>query len=110
MTDEDAAVARQVASIWERMRPKALERLAEVRAALEMLSSGSVVEEQRASAESMAHKLAGALGTYGFPRGSEVARQAEFALADPASLDAGSLRDLLASLDAVADEIGGSHA
>lgn len=105
MTAEEQEAARAIALIWERVRPQALQRLKEVKAAIASIAAGSLAEESRGSAESAAHKLAGALGSYGFTEGSEAARRAELALEHPTSIDPGDLADIEAALDAVIAQI-----
>jgi hypothetical protein len=72
VTPEQALVAR----LWERYAGVAADRVTVLERAAEALADGTATDQQRLEARSAAHKLSGALGTYGRP-GSEVARQVE---------------------------------
>jgi len=82
--EEDAAQAA-IRAIWEQHRTGVLERLDVLDRAVTALMTGSLDEELRAEAEREAHKVAGSVGTFGFARASERARELELALAGPAS-------------------------
>jgi HPt (histidine-containing phosphotransfer) domain-containing protein len=56
-------------------------------------------EEQRGLANSTAHKLAGALGMYGYDEGTRIARELELML-NAANPDAAQFRGLIADLRA----------
>lgn len=72
-------MAAALARMWEKFLPEIDARLKilEEAAAANPLSS-----ELQAAAHSAAHKLAGSLGMFGLHRGTELARQAELALAE----------------------------
>ena len=63
-----------LAAIWQRSRPQVLERLALLEQAA---AAHTLPETLRHEAASTAHKLAGTLGMFGFPQGTELARQLE---------------------------------
>ena len=67
-----------ITQIWSQFRDSAFERLA----VLEMVaaSAGQLSDELQKSARSSAHKLAGSLGSFGFPEGSRIAKQIEILL------------------------------
>lgn len=67
--------------MWARFAHLADERVAAMEAYVSAAHSGSQTEEQRASAESAAHKLVGALSSYQRP-GSDEAARAERLLID----------------------------
>lgn len=67
--------------MWSRSRPTVERRLATLERAAEAASTGSLAHEALSTAEADAHKLAGALGTFGFPEASDLAREAELELA-----------------------------
>lgn len=73
--DRDLTAA--LAQLWERRRDGFAARVQRVEAAVAALLRGTLEEPLRAEAEAEAHKLAGALGTFGVPRGSELARELE---------------------------------
>lgn len=80
------ALADAVARLWERSRPALLERLATVERAAEGARRGALRGPERHAAEREAHRLAGSLGTFGYPRGSEIAFEMERMLASGARL------------------------
>lgn len=89
-------------AIWVEARPRILDRLAALESAATAAVAGEMTEEQRAHAESEAHKLAGSLGMFGFDEGSRVALEIEQTLeAQPpaASQLAEQVQALAAALD-----------
>ncbi len=86
-----------LAALWARNRPLVDDRLAELDQAAASAEAGALGEEQREEAADTAHKLAGSLGMYGFPHGTQVARQIELLLDYPKP-DAEQLRQLIAEL------------
>lgn len=97
--DDSASVA---ARVWSRVRPLAIERVERVRVALEELAAGALVPGGRAEAHADAHKLAGSLGTYGYPEGSEIARRAEVLLDEDARGDQVERKEATALASALA--------
>jgi HPt (histidine-containing phosphotransfer) domain-containing protein len=63
--------------LWKQSLPQMIERIDAVDAAVAALAGGSLTVDQRAAANSAAHKLAGVLGTFGLTRGTVLAREAE---------------------------------
>ena len=118
MTDLSAGLR----AIFEKNREEFQARLETLEEAVAAILAGSLDEALRASAESDAHKLVGALGTFGLPRGSELAGELELrfarrpspVLADDAHLAKciGALREELDGHTAVlaASEAGGAGA
>lgn len=81
----DPATAALVAELWERFRGVAEARVAVLE---RLLAAGEDASpDLRAEAVGAAHKLAGALGTYGRP-GSDAARALEHLLRDGGDLAA----------------------
>ena len=74
------------------------DRLAQLDAASEAAATGTLTDVLREDAASTAHKLAGSLGMFGYPRGTEFARKIEVLLNEPGPADALSLRELTSSL------------
>ena len=85
MTNTDAAdkTSSALAALWLRNRPLLEERLTTLHHAAEAAAVGSLTEELREDAADTAHRLAGSLGMYGFPRGTRIARQLELLLDYP---------------------------
>ncbi|MDB4947691.1 MAG: two component transcriptional regulator, winged helix family, partial [Gemmatimonadetes bacterium] len=76
------AVSAALAAVWERAMPTIFARIETVEKAVKaMLATGSVPRELREDAEREAHRLAGALGTFGSHEGTRLARSIESALA-----------------------------
>jgi HPt (histidine-containing phosphotransfer) domain-containing protein len=72
----DTEMARLIHTLWERNQDQIQNRL-------QLLDSAAAAnrddmgEELRSEAREIAHKLAGSLGMFGFPAGSEIARRLE---------------------------------
>ena len=64
-TGLDAGYSEAVRELWEQARPTALERVDAIDDAVAALMAGDLADEQRATAKREAHRLAGALGTFG---------------------------------------------
>jgi HPt (histidine-containing phosphotransfer) domain-containing protein len=75
-------MAAMVAALWQKNQPQVLERLSLIESAAEAALDGALTTEQRATAEGTAHKLAGSLGMYGFPKGTQLARALEVQLGE----------------------------
>ena len=91
MTPEQALVAR----LWQRYAGVAAERVAVLEQLVDAVANGTASVEQLHDARTAAHKLSGALGTYGRP-GSEVARELEGLLSG--GVDLGDVPALVAAL------------
>jgi CheY-like chemotaxis protein len=72
-----AGVSGVLAQIWERFRGLMFDRLAAIEAAAVAALEGGLEEALRRQGEREAHKLVGALGTFGLAEGSCVAREIE---------------------------------
>jgi HPt (histidine-containing phosphotransfer) domain-containing protein len=72
-------MAAALARMWAKFLPEIDARIAILE---EAAAASPLSPEQQAVAHSAAHKLAGSLGMFGLHRGTELARQAELALAD----------------------------
>lgn len=75
-----AGLSIAIEAIWEKSRKDIAQRLATLEEAVVALRAGNLSDALRARAERDAHKLAGSLGMFGFPTGSELAREVEVAL------------------------------
>ncbi len=73
----DERLKAMLAELWLRNRGAVLDRVAILRGALARAAEGRLDETSRLRAVDAAHKLAGVLGTFGLPRGTEFAREAE---------------------------------
>jgi HPt (histidine-containing phosphotransfer) domain-containing protein len=66
-----------LSALWERSRHTVVERAALLQEAGKLWSDDRLDEATRLRAVDSAHKLAGVLGTFGLPRGTDLAREAE---------------------------------
>jgi len=104
MNDAASILAARLADLWRNSRPLIDERLAALRATHEALTLNFDDVAARTRGREAAHKLSGVLGTFGLPRGSEIAGAIEGKLMDhdplgPADLD--QMAAHIAALDAV---------
>ena len=63
--------------MWEEARPRIMGRVAVLEAAAAAATDGGLDPTTRREAEGEAHKLAGSLGMFGFPTGTDIAREIE---------------------------------
>ena len=68
---------QKLRELFLKFKPLVDSRLAAIENGIAATESGSLTEDLRAAAEREAHKLAGALGSYGLTLGSELARELE---------------------------------
>ena len=66
-----------LAGVWERFKGRISEQVSVIEQATTALLNETLDRELRTQAEREAHTLAGALGTFGFPEGSRIARKIE---------------------------------
>lgn len=101
-------------AIWERHREETVRRVRTLEEAVAALPDGALDDDLHARAQRDAHKLAGSLGMFGFPTGSELAREFEQTLAirdDPAASNAPRLAELVLALrDELDRQPAGGHA
>jgi HPt (histidine-containing phosphotransfer) domain-containing protein len=97
MTDAEDRTASLLAVLWVRNRPIVEERLATLDGAAAAAAAGALKDEQRGEADMAAHKLAGALGMYGYDEGTRIARELEVLLGE-ANPDAARLSGLIVEL------------
>ena len=92
-------VARElISALWERSVPLITDRLNGLDIACEAANLGRLSPIMRRGAMDTAHKLAGSLGMFGYPRGTELAREIEQMLECDGVVDAGVLRELVVEL------------
>ncbi|HVJ08228.1 MAG TPA: Hpt domain-containing protein [Acidisarcina sp.] len=87
--------------LWMTSKSTVAERLEAICRAQALLEKNMLDEQARLEALDAAHKLAGILGTFGLPMGTELARQIEMAMEQagkPGSVDAHALAGTLAQL------------
>jgi len=106
MIDLDTGLQR----IFVAHRSDFLGRLSTLEAAVAAISADTLSDAVRDAAERDAHKLTGALGTFGIARGSELARELELSLAAEHTLVAADGPALSESLAALRVEIEDEYA
>jgi HPt (histidine-containing phosphotransfer) domain-containing protein len=74
---QEQKLQSMLSALWDRSRHTVLERTTLLQAAAALLNDDRLDEATRQSAVDSAHKLAGVLGTFGLPQGTELAREAE---------------------------------
>jgi diguanylate cyclase (GGDEF)-like protein len=90
-----------VAALWIRVKPTMLGRVTVLEDATLALMEGILDDATRREAEREAHKVAGAVGTFGFASGSRLARTIELLFGSPTKLtyaDSLRLADLVVEL------------
>ena len=91
----------EIARIWVESEGVMHARLDAIDAAGAAVLAGSLDAERRAAATSGAHKLAGSLGTFGLPQGSDLASELEVMLRAPGIPPAMRLSELAERLRAI---------
>ncbi len=88
---QQATIAEAMNRLWAQYLPQIEERVATLESAADASAEGALTAAQCEQAVAAAHKLAGVLGTFGLPEGTELAREVETLYAGgPAALsDAG---------------------
>lgn len=91
--------------LWETSKATIAERLETIRQAQAQMAKNALKAVERKNAVDAAHKLAGILGTFGLPEGTELARQVEEGLAVPGEgLTAEALDALVKQLAVLIDK------
>jgi HPt (histidine-containing phosphotransfer) domain-containing protein len=97
---EPEAITRLMATLWESNLPVLRERLDLLDRAAAAASAGSLSPTLRKDTISIAHKLAGSLGMFGYPEGTECARRIEQHLQASVMVDASRLSKDVADMRA----------
>ncbi len=95
-----------ISALWDRSRHTVVERAAMLRTAGDLLLANRLDQATQLSAVDSAHKLAGVLGTFGLPRGTDLAREAEVLFGQstpPGKVEIERLQVLLAELTRLID-------
>jgi diguanylate cyclase (GGDEF)-like protein len=101
MADLDASIAE----LWDRFAPVMRRRLEVLDEAAMAAIENRLDEATRRAAEGEAHKLAGSLGTFGAPQGSEAAREVELMLEGSVPLTAAQVLRLSELVERLRGEI-----
>jgi HPt (histidine-containing phosphotransfer) domain-containing protein len=94
----DAELQALLFEVWQRHLPTMHERLNTLERIASEASSGKLIEEIRAEGQSVAHKLAGNLGTFGHQQAGDIATHIEQILLSPAPSTLPVLGDLVRQL------------
>lgn len=79
-TSETDSLADALNALWQKSLPLFRTRVATIESAQSALERGDCSAELRQEAVEEAHRLAGTLGTFGYPQGTEAARFIEQSL------------------------------
>ena len=90
--------AALLGSLWQRNLPILRDRLAQLDHASALAAEGLLTPAIRHETAATAHKLAGALGMFGYPEGTRLSQELETLLAAPDPLDANDLLRLTREL------------
>ncbi|HMJ22046.1 MAG TPA: Hpt domain-containing protein [Terriglobales bacterium] len=88
-----------LATLWSRSRETIGERLDVLRTTLRVLRANPADKNARRAGADAAHKLAGILGTFGLPEGTNLARHVEVTLESAAPIRPFDLESLQKSID-----------
>lgn len=76
-TSIEQETREKLAGVWQRFQGRVSEQVAQIEHATFALSQQQLTSELQQQAKREAHSLAGSLGTFGFPKGSRLAREIE---------------------------------
>jgi HPt (histidine-containing phosphotransfer) domain-containing protein len=79
---QDANLSEALDRMWARFLPDIRDRISVLEAAAEAAAANRLTAQLREEAHATAHKLAGALGTFGLMRGTDLARRFEAEFSD----------------------------
>jgi HPt (histidine-containing phosphotransfer) domain-containing protein len=74
---QEQKMQSMISALWERSRHTVVERAQLLQSAGELWNDNRLDAATKLRAVDSAHKLAGVLGTFGLPRGTDLAREAE---------------------------------
>jgi diguanylate cyclase (GGDEF)-like protein len=94
----DPTSGEALRAIWQEHRTGVMERVGLIELAVAALRKAELDEGLRIEAQRAAHLLIGSVGTFGFTRASEVARELELELSDPNPARAQAMAKLLATV------------
>ena len=103
---QEQKLQSMISALWDRSRHTVVERAALLRTAGDLLAHHRLDQATQMNAVDSAHKLAGVLGTFGLPRGTDLAREAEVLFGQsttPGKVEIERLQVLLAELTHLID-------
>jgi HPt (histidine-containing phosphotransfer) domain-containing protein len=104
---QEQRLQSMISALWDRSRHTVVERAALLQTAGDLLAHNRLDEATQLNAVDSAHKLAGVLGTFGLPRGTDLAREAEVLFGKspkPGKMEIERLQVLLAELTHLIDQ------
>jgi HPt (histidine-containing phosphotransfer) domain-containing protein len=81
------STAELLSRLWHQNLPIVRERVACLERAAQHAETGELAPALKVEASDLAHKLAGSLGMFGYPRGTDIAREIEHMLEHEAAID-----------------------
>jgi HPt (histidine-containing phosphotransfer) domain-containing protein len=99
-----AQLQEAVMEVWHRRRSRILERVELINKCIAGLENGKIDQDAVAEAIVEAHRLAGAMGSFGFPDSSEFARDIELSL-ESESWKQTSVDSLRVAIDGIKREL-----
>jgi len=93
------ALESSMADLWEKFKDVILQRLQVLEKSKVAIFQGDMQEGLREQAIAEAHKLAGSLGTFGFPTGTDYARKIENLLLENPSLSLAQKQELISLIE-----------
>jgi HPt (histidine-containing phosphotransfer) domain-containing protein len=103
---QEQKMQAMISALWERSRHTVVERAQLLQSAGELWNDNRLDAATKLRAVDSAHKLAGVLGTFGLPRGTDLAREAEVLFGQstsPGKAEMDRLQVLLAELTRLID-------
>ena len=94
-----------IAGVWEKYKGRVSEQVHVLLKAVQALQTESMSSELHSQAAAQAHTLAGSLGTFGFTKGSKIARRIEHLLSSDQILDENKIAQLDDWVKALLSEI-----
>jgi HPt (histidine-containing phosphotransfer) domain-containing protein len=74
---QPSGMAEALSRMWGQFLPQMHDRVAVLETAAGPMADGTLSDTEREEANAAAHKLAGVLGSFGLPEGTNLAREAE---------------------------------
>jgi len=87
-----------LAELWQKNLPTLRERLDLLDRTAKNAATGNLAEDSRVEAQSIAHKLSGSLGMFGYQEGTQIAAKIELMLKSPTPRDLQTLGTMTADL------------
>ncbi len=103
--DEESNTLQLLGKIWDRHQAQMFDRTNQIERVITTLEDRTLTTEIRTQAWHSAHTLAGALGTFGLPLGSEIAKQLELLLGSQIDITPAQIAQLRVGVDELRRQI-----